>query len=224
MSRDINLKELERKAWRSVFQDGLWDIYLGLLLMALAIYALLSKTKLPEAQQMVIYIGLMALSMLVLWAGKRFITLPRMGRVKFGPRGKSRRRKAAVLLAISVLVGALVSIVTSLALKGNLSDGLPLHLVVPAAWALNMLVLFSLGAYFLDYDRLYLIGVLYALAVPLLIWLDEFAGIKLGFIALAVPAGIILIVGLVVLVRFLRDYPLPAEETPPAETAFHGNH
>lgn len=224
MSRDINLKELERKAWRSVFQDGLWDIYLGLLLMALAIYALLSKTKLPEAQQMVIYIGLMALSMLVLWAGKRFITLPRMGRVKFGPRGKTRRRKAAVLLAISVLVGALVSIVTSLALKGNLSDGLPLHLVVPAAWALNMLVLFSLGAYFLDYDRLYLIGVLYALAVPLLIWLDEFAGIKLGFIALAVPAGIILIVGLVVLVRFLRDYPLPAEETPPAETAFHGNH
>jgi hypothetical protein len=224
MSRDINLKELERKAWRSVFQDGLWDIYLGLLLMALAIYALLSKTKLPEAQQMVIYIGLMALSMLVLWAGKRFITLPRMGRVKFGPRGKTRRRKAAVLLAISVLVGALVSIVTSLGLKGNLSDGLPLHLVVPAAWALNMLVLFSLGAYFLDYDRLYLIGVLYALAVPILIWLDEFAGIKLGFIALAVPAGIILIVGLVVLVRFLRDYPLPAEETPPAETAFHGNH
>jgi hypothetical protein len=224
MSRDINLKELERKAWRSVFQDGLWDIYLGLLLMALAIYALLSKTKLPEAQQMVIYIGLMALSMLVLWAGKRFITLPRMGRVKFGPRGKTRRRKAAVLLAISVLVGALVFIVTSLGLKGNLSDGLPLHLVVPAAWALNMLVLFSLGAYFLDYDRLYLIGVLYALAVPLLIWLDEFAGIKLGFIALAVPAGIILIVGLVVLVRFLRDYPLPAEETPPAETAFHGNH
>lgn len=224
MSQNINLKELERKAWRSVFQDGLWDIYLGLLLMALAIYALLSKTKLPEAQQMVIYIGLMALSMLVLWAGKRFITLPRMGRVKFGPRGKTRRRKAAVLLAISVLVGALVSIVTSLALKGNLSDGLPLHLVVPAAWALNMLVLFSLGAYFLDYDRLYLIGVLYALAVPLLIWLDEFAGIKLGFIALAVPAGIILIVGLVVLVRFLRDYPLPAEETPPAETAFHGNH
>jgi len=224
MSRDINLKELERKAWRSVFQDGLWDIYLGLLLMALAIYGLLSKTKLPEAQQMVIYIGLMALSMLVLWAGKRFITLPRMGRVKFGPRGKTRRRKAAVLLAISVLVGALVSIVTSLGLKGNLSDGLPLHLVVPAAWALNMLVLFSLGAYFLDYDRLYLIGVLYALAVPLLIWLDEFAGIKLGFIALAVPAGIILIVGLVVLVRFLRDYPLPAEETPPAETALYGNH
>ena len=224
MSRDINLKELERKAWRSVFQDGLWDIYMGLLLMALAIYALLSNTKLPEAQQMVIYIGLMALSMLVLWAGKRFITLPRMGRVKFGPRGKTRRRKAAVLLAISVLVGALVSIVTSLGLKGNLSDGLPLHLVVPAAWALNMLVLFSLGAYFLDYDRLYLIGVLYALAVPLLIWLDEFAGIKLGFIALAVPAGIILIVGLVVLFRFLRDYPLPAEETPPAETAFHGNH
>ena len=41
MQPEINLKELERRAWRSVFQDGLWDIYLGLLLMAMAILTLL---------------------------------------------------------------------------------------------------------------------------------------------------------------------------------------
>ena len=34
MTQNINLKALEKKAWRSVFQDGLWDIFLGLLLMA----------------------------------------------------------------------------------------------------------------------------------------------------------------------------------------------
>jgi len=52
MSQTINLKELERKAWRSVFQDGLWDIFLGLLLLAMAIGALLSDIGVPEAWPM----------------------------------------------------------------------------------------------------------------------------------------------------------------------------
>jgi hypothetical protein len=33
MSQSISLKELERKAFRSTFQDGLWDMYLGFLLL-----------------------------------------------------------------------------------------------------------------------------------------------------------------------------------------------
>ncbi len=75
----------------------------------------------------------------------------------------------------------------------------------PAIWAVNMLVLFGLGAYFLDYNRLYLIGVLYALPVPVDFWLRELAGVRLGFIVFAVPAAVILIMGLVVFIRFLRD-------------------
>jgi hypothetical protein len=224
MSQDISLKELERKAWRSVFQDGLWDLYLGTLLMALAILVLLAKTNMPEGRLMPIHLGLMGLAMLVLWAGKRLITVPRMGRVKFGPRGKARRRKASVLLAISVLVGVVVFVFTMLALKGNWPEGLPLRFIIPAVWAMNMLVLFSLGAYFLDYERLYLIGVLYALPVPVDFWLHELTGVNLGFIAFAVPAAVILIMGLVVFVRFLRDYRPPAKEGPPAEGALRGNH
>jgi len=218
------LNELERKAWRSVFQDGLWDIYLGLLLVALTMYILLSKTKLPEDQQMVIYIGLMALAMLILWAGKRFITLPRMGHVKFGPKGKAQRNRASRVITMLVLVGAVVFVFTSLALKGDWSEGLPLQLILPAAWAVNMLVLFSLGAYFLDYERLYLVGVLYALPVPLDFWVKQLAGIRLGFIAIAVLAAIILTMGLVVFGRFLSDHPLPTMESPPRKGAPHGNH
>ena len=29
MVANINLKKLEQKAFRSVFQDGLWDIFIG---------------------------------------------------------------------------------------------------------------------------------------------------------------------------------------------------
>lgn len=43
MSQNINLKELERKAWTSYFQDGLWDMYLGLQLLAWGLAPLLEE-------------------------------------------------------------------------------------------------------------------------------------------------------------------------------------
>ncbi len=38
MNDAMDLKMLEKNAWRSFHQDGLWDIYLGLILWALAIF------------------------------------------------------------------------------------------------------------------------------------------------------------------------------------------
>ena len=211
MSQTISLKELERKAWRSVFQDGLWDIYLGLLLLAMAIGALLSDIGVPEAWHMTIYGTLMVLSMLVLWAGKKFITVPRMGRVKFGPKRKAKLNWVRVVLLLSVLVEAGV-FVAGLAMRGNRLEQLSVAFFFPAAWVVNAIVVFSLGAYFLDFSRLYLIGVLYALPVPLDMTFHEFAGIDLTFFAFAVPAAAILLMGTVVFIRFLRDYPVVSEE------------
>lgn len=224
MVQNINLKELERKAWRSVFQDGLWDIYLGLLLMAMAIGVLLSNTGMSKVLHSLIYLGLLVLAMLILWAGKRFITLPRLGRVKFGPKGKARQRKARVIAAISVLVGAVLFVIIWLAVKGNWAQGLPLHFIIAVVWVANMLVVFSLGAYFLHYERLYLIGAMYALPLPVDMLLNQMTDIDLTPIVFAVPAAAILVMGLVVLVRFLREYPVPDTEGPPSEGAWHGNH
>jgi hypothetical protein len=211
MSQNINLKELERKAWRSVFQDGLWDIYLGLLLLAMAVWALLSDIGFSESLGMAIFIGLEVLAMLVLWVGKKTITVPRMGRVKFGPKRKAKLNWVRVVLFVSVLVGAGV-FVAGLAIRGNRPEWLNAAFFFPAAWMVNAMVVFSLGAYFLDFNRLYLIGVMYALPVPLDVMFRKFADIDLSFIAFGVPAMVILTIGLVVFTRFLRDYPLLPEE------------
>jgi hypothetical protein len=211
MSQTINLKELERKAWRSVFQDGLWDIYLGLLLLAMAVWALLSDVGFSESWGMAIFIGLEVLAMLVLWAGKKFITVPRMGRVKFGPKRKAKLSWVRVILFISVLVGAGV-FGAALAMRTNRPEWLNGTFVFPAAWMANAMVVFSLGAHFLDFSRLYLIGVMYALPVPLDIVFRQLTDIDLSFIAFGAPAMVILIIGLVVFARFLREYPLPTEE------------
>jgi hypothetical protein len=211
VSQNISLKELERKAWTSYFQDGLWDIYLGLLLLAMAIWALLSDVGFSESWGMAIFIGLEVLAMLVLWAGKKIITVPRMGRVRFGPKRKAKLNWVRVVLFLSVLVGAGV-FVAGLAMRGNRLEQLSVAFFFPAAWMVNAIVVFSLGAYFLDFNRLYLFGVMYALPVPLDIMFHEFADIDLSFIAFGVPAMVILIIGLVVFTRFLRDYPLLPEE------------
>ncbi len=211
MSQNISLKELERKAWTSYFQDGLWDIYLGLLLLAMAVWALLSDVGFSESLGMAIFIGLEVLAMLVLWTGKKFITAPRMGRVKFGPKRKAKLNWVRVVLFISVLAGA-VAFVAALDMRTNRPEWLNATLIFPAAWMVNAIAVFSLGAYFLDFNRLYLIGVMYALPVPFDIMFRKLAGIDLSFIAFGVPAMVILIMGLVVFTRFLRDYPLLTEE------------
>jgi hypothetical protein len=212
VSERISLKDLERKAWRSFFQDGLWDIYLGLLLLGMGSGRLAGYIGLPEESgwSLLPNLAMSIGSMIFLWAGKRFITVPRMGRIKIGQKGKARQRKARVLVTASVLVGVVLFVVALVALR-NPPRRLNLVAIFPVVYVLNMLVIFSLGAYFLDFSRLYLIGVMYALPVPLDIALDEFAGIDIGFAAFAAPAAVILLIGTVLFIRFLRDYPVPAQ-------------
>ena len=210
MSEKISLKELEQKAWKSFFQDGLWEIYLGLLLLGMD-YRLPSRLLgLPPQSSWGTVVGLvwMALAMLLLWAGKRFVTTPRIGRVTFGPRRKTRIRKVTLILTLSVLVGLITFAVAAIVFR-NPGSGGTLAYIIPTVWALKVVIVFSLGAYFLDFNRLYLIGILYAVAIPGEMLLSTWTGVELmGSLAFVVPAGVILLIGATVFVRFLRDYPV----------------
>ena len=100
MNGSMDLKMLERNAWRSYHQDGLWDIYLGLLLWDLALL-LNSSIEWIESDlvRYLAYLVLIGGAFLIFWAGKRFITAPRLGRVKFGPARKRRQLHLALILA-----------------------------------------------------------------------------------------------------------------------------
>jgi len=210
MSSILNLKEAERKAFRSTFQDGLWDIYLGLLLLNWGIGLLLSKD-VSELWTMVAMLALALLDMLAFWAGKKFITAPRMGLVRFGPARKAKVKKVGVLLSLSVLVGVIM-LVIGLAVGRHPPEWASYGWIVPAGvFGVNAIVVFGLGAYFLDFYRAYGYGWLYALAFPANIMLDEYAGITFP-LAYFFSAGIMVLIGVVFFLRFLRDYPLPAGE------------
>lgn len=212
MSEKLNLKELERKAWRSFYDDGLWDIYLGLLLGLMGASGLLDRSGLTEDAGMAIYIGLLVLVMLAFWAAKRFITVPRIGQVKFGRERKVRRFKTALVLFASVVFGLVVMLLATAA-RQNTAPDFPWQALMPALWALNMLVVFGAMGYFLDYERLYFIGLMYAITIPLNEILITLAEIRIGPYLFFVCGLLIVAVGIFFLIRFLRKYPVIQEGT-----------
>jgi hypothetical protein len=79
-----------------------------------------------------------------------------------------------------------------------------------------LLMGFSLAAYFLDFNRLYIYGLLVSLS-PLVgewLWSRGYAAHH-GFpITFGASAGIMILVGLTIFVRLLRDNPVPTEGIP----------
>jgi ABC-type sulfate transport system permease subunit len=82
--------------------------------------------------------------------------------------------------------------------------------VAPLLLSLFFLVLFGLPAYLLEYNRLYLVAVMFALPELLRTAFQELWGINLGFVAREIPAAVVITVGLVTFLRFLREHPVPA--------------
>ena len=208
MTEQIDLKALEKKAWRSFFDDGLWDIYLGMLLGLMGISSLLSGTTLSEDQATLVHVGLMLLVMIAFWLGKRFIVVPRIGRVKFQAK---KSRKISVVLFISVIVGLIVWWIAADMIDTSPEQRAALNNLFPLIYALNALIVFGSIGYFTSFERLYYIGILFALPVPLDYWLYKNYNIDLDYIAFIVPAAIIVGIGIWYFVRFLKNYPPVAE-------------
>lgn len=207
MSEVLSLKELERKAWRSVFQDGLYDLWLGWLLLHMGVVYLISQVETTVLERTALNLGIYILSCLALWAGKRFITVPRIGRVKFSPKRRSRLMKLGVITftAVTVTFGfTLLAVI----LKSSPSEDSLWQYLLPVAISLLFLIFFSLAAYYLEYERLYIIAGMFALPEILLLLFNELWGIHIGFLAWALPASVVLLMGLITLLRFHRDYPV----------------
>jgi hypothetical protein len=206
MTQDADLKQIERRAYVSYFQDGLWGIFIGLVAAAWAVGPLLSDLGLSDIWSGVIFLPFVAVAYAIFWAGKRFVTRPRMGLVRFGPKRKARLTKILAVTAALLTVGLVVGIVASMS---STTSGW----VYPAALSAVLLVGFSVGAYFLDFPRLYLYGALLALCFPVGEVLFRYAGVAHhGWpITFGVSAVTMLLIGVTLFAQFVRKYPSPVE-------------
>jgi hypothetical protein len=216
MSHTVNLKELERRAYRSFFEDGIWDVYLGLLLLAMgggpALLAMGATLMWAAAAGLLLSV----LGMAFFFTGKKHLTVPRLGAVQFGPARTLRRKKTTVVLACSALVGVVLLALT--ATRSLPSLGFTTVPPVAIIFAANCLIVFGLGAYYLDFGCLYVYGLLYAVAFPFAVVLHEHWGAPASFlVAYLLCAAPMLLVGLALLTRFVRACPLVAQSGPEGE-------
>lgn len=214
MSNVFDLKQLERRAFRFTYQDGLWDILMGLFVVAMAI-TIYRPSSGYSPMNIIGMVLIYAVVYGLFWAAKKYITLPRMGQVRFGPTRQQKNKTLAIILGIIVLIQASVVGVTAFGslnpifgakLLGTFGEYSLEHLAVAALASFfvgpSMLVI----AYLTDFPRGYYIAVLMSLAVFLMILINQ-------PIYPVVIGGLIILPGVVLFIRFLKKYPiLPGDE------------
>jgi hypothetical protein len=212
MSEMLNLKELERLAFRRTFQDGLYDIYLGGLFASFAAFAF---TVFPGSQTnwlttMIYYLIGIGLSGLIFWLGKKYITLPRIGLVNFGPARKRRFRDLLWALAVIVFLQGLFILLQFsnllptvirewlASILGHANNQTLLIAFVAAFFVAPAMLLI---AYMVDIPSGYYHAIIMSLAIFLMILLDQAWWMVVGGMLILIP-------GVVRLARFLQRYPL----------------
>ena len=210
ITEKIDLKEIEKRTWRSTFEDGILDIYFGILVLGLGLGMTLSSI-LPNPIDNFIPFIFIGIGLVFFLTAKKYITQPRLGVVKFGLKRKGRKLKTLIILSINSILLLILYLIRffnpelSLEFPGYL-EGLIIGLLF-----ITLPVCFA--AYFIQYPRFYFIGLL----VGLSFFLSDLFSIFIPepfdtLIVFSIVSGAIIAMGLISLIKFIRKYPLSKEE------------
>jgi hypothetical protein len=211
MSEQINLKDAEKRTLSlALFRDGLWDILLGCMLVALSLYPILRRA-LGPALNALLLIAILSILAAAWYVAKRHITTPRIGRVRLGITHRTKiRRLQIITLALVLATVALWILVQVHAIGEAVWAGAPdwvREFDTDILFAVIIIGLFSLMAAVLGIRRLHLYGWLFGLGNLGSTILE--AELSLTFLfPLAIAGGIIVLVGGATLARFLHNYPI----------------
>ena len=197
VTKEPNLKEIERRAYVSYHEDGLLDIFVGVYVVGFGLGVLVDR--LWDLGFGSIMPAILIATILPIWiAAKRKITVPRIGFVKFGPQGMNK------LMAIFIgLTVAGLGVFFALAL---FQSGRPAWidllfqngLLVVGFGSLAVCIVFG---YSMGLKRLYAYGLLALVALVI----GHFAGIFFAYIIMALGT-VVLATGIALLIGFVRKY------------------
>lgn len=202
-----DLEALERDAFRRFYEDGLLDVFFGLMLMTMAVGSVLNEVFESEWQGL---IGMLVIALvLVVWTQlqRRRLLRSRLGSFVPGPERRRKITMTRVALLASVALGLVLAILVS-AIYSDTITVTDIEIIMPAVWFVNAVLVLGAMAYFLDVPRLYFYGFLFGSAMPLLILPDVLWDIEIpAWVAFGAPGLIMVIIGLVLLKRFLAAHP-----------------
>ena len=182
---NTNIRQAEKENRTVYSQDGFLDIFMGLLVIGMGIIWI-TGSKWPYL--------IWGVALLCIVAGRRLITIPRVGHIKFGPELEKKPLVIVALITISLSLGIALMVLTSTGMY-------ILHAVLAIISGLPYVIFFlSFMAYLMVRARLF--GLLVLVALVLGILNDTL--LSAIFFTFGSAA---LIVGLVLLTRFIRRYP-----------------
>lgn len=203
MENDMGLKEIEQKVFRSYFHDGLWDIYGGFILLGFGL------TMVTGWDYLIIIFAVAAVILLLF---RKRIIVPRLGRVKFSSERQVKTIRsiilAVVVLTFTALIGGLFFVLFSTnSVPEWLDTWMKDYFLIGFGGVIALFVI--VAAYIVGVWRYFLYAVFTFIAFII-------AGIMrpndMEGIPIVVAGAIILVIGAIILTRFLKKYPLPPKE------------
>jgi len=205
VTKEPNLKEIERRAYMSYHQDGLLDIFAGLYILGFGLGIIMDV--LWEFGFGVIMPAILIATVLPIWIeAKRKITMPRIGFVNFGTRGANKL--TAVFIGTMVAGLGAFFVFTLATFQGESRQWL--DLIVQNGMLIvgfGTFVICTLFGYTMGLKRLYAYGLLAVIVLAI----GHFMGIFFAYIITALGITV-MVTGFAMLIGFVRKYPLKGEK------------
>ncbi|QEE17862.1 hypothetical protein DSAG12_03700 [Promethearchaeum syntrophicum] len=206
-AESVDLKKIEKNAFLIYFQDGIWDMLLGWVLISFGIAALLYDI-LPIPLNSLFGMILFTFGLIMYFLIKFRIIMPRIGYVKFSP----SRKKNTLILGVAITSFLIITVVFSILVwTGVISSTVTPGTNMALVFALIPLIIFSVLSFILKFPRMFLIGVFFALAMFFTEYWNRSGEDLLGSLAQFFAGIPVFLWGIVYFIIFLRKYPLPGE-------------
>ena len=208
MNQNLDLKAIEKKSYQINFQDGIYDIMFGILLISFAVAPILREI-----------IGLGYIFFMIVPAplfyilAKKYISLPRIGIAKYGEHRKKKHRTMLIISLIAFPISVILLLLTFLGPFqidiGTILGGY----AVPIGAGLFAIFICGLTAYLVDFSHLFFYGLIIGLGIIITELIQTTIESPLNnTLTFGIPGIIVILFGLFTLNHFLKKYPLPTEE------------
>ena len=209
MVEKINLQNIKTKTIHAHYEDGLWDIMMGFILFASAFAPAMHLF--GGVHRIFWYFAFFGIGFAIWYFGKRFITTPRIGRVKLSTRIAGSRTLLLSVVSISVLLTAFLVILTASQNAAGIEPpawfALLGGMIVPIGAGLFAIMIIGFVAYRLKLNRVYAYALMFGFSIMGAELLFNVVGSPLdGILTFGISGTVMVLVGLGYFIRFIKKY------------------
>jgi len=210
MLNNKKIQEAERKVLGLNYKDGLWDILMGLYFV---VQSMVKPTNDSGAAPIVRYLPPMIYLVIGLVAFgyvKHHVIAPRIGMVKLNIKPNNQMGRIFIVVAIMVVITWVIFLFSANSGLGSYLANRPPWLM-DVFFGLGIFLIFSMIAYSAQSPRFCLYGLLLGISLPASVIIRSEDQMMVAYPTM-VAGAVMAMIGIVMLVRFIRDYPVSTHE------------